>query len=196
MVEAQTKQSNSKADKADKTEIEQFRQDGRDKVDNIAAALVAGAHSLFITPIVVNRTIGSKINRLPLMSYVNGKNSRFFVPAAIAKHHKANMGQLARAIKMVQDKNLAYIDSSSIDVSDVKAVQDALEEALIKRGDGGVATASLDSAAKIYVRDLKCAKPIAGKGKSRKPVVVPDWLSRGIADAPDKDGDHAIAAED
>jgi hypothetical protein len=179
------------------TEIEvqddAFVKEHQDKVDALVKALVAGAHSLFITPVIVNKTIGSKINRLPLLSYVNHKDSRYFVLSALSKHYHCSMNQVAYAVQQIVSKHLAYVDSVGIDSDDVKAMGEAFEEALIKRGDNGVATASLDSSAKIYIRDLRCPKPIANKGKSRKPIVAPDWLTTGIADEPDKDNEHAQA---
>lgn len=181
--------------KEGKAEVEQFRADHKKRIDAVVKALVAGAHSLYVTPIIVNKQVGSKINRLPLLSYVNHENSRYFVLSALARHYKASMSEVGFAVQQIQSQHLAYVDTIGIDASDVKGLQDIFDEALLKRGDGGVATASLDSRGKVYIRDLKCPKPIVSKG-SRKPIVAPDWLTSGIADDPDRDTEHQLAPAD
>lgn len=152
-----------------------------EKVSLLVSALVAGAHSLYTTPIVVNKKVDSKISRLPLLSWVNTPTGRYFVIAELAMRYSCSMTDVAYAIKEVHDKHLAYVDSVGVDVTDLKGLQDILEIAFIRRtGDlhysgGGTATASLGSNAKLYIRDLKQPKPTA-KGQGGSPVIVPDWL--------------------
>jgi len=147
-----------------------------EKIEALSLALVAGAHSAFIRPVILQKIKTkygepAKISRLPLSSVVNGANSKHLVIAELCNHFSCNPTDIAYALKHVEDKGLACIDSVGISCQDLKAVQDHLEMVLLKRGAG--TNAAIDSSAKIYVRDIKCPKPTT---KSSKPVVTPDWL--------------------
>lgn len=160
-----------------KKELQSSQGDNRDKqINEIVQALVAGAHSLFIRPI---KRKNYSIVRLPLMSEVNGKASRYFVLAELARHYSVNMTVVAYAIQKIHSDKLAYVDTQGVDANDVKGLQDCLEEAFFKRGYNGQATATLDTDAKVYLRDLQCPKPKTKGG--HRPVVAPDWLIKGEA---------------
>ncbi len=143
------------------------------KVLAIVKALVAGAHSLFITPI----KRGNKLtNRLPLLSEVNSEaTGRYFVLAELSRHYKASMAEVVEAIKSIHGQMLAYVDTSCLQLDNTDQMIDILELALLRRGDGGFATQSIDSSAKLYIRDLKCKKP--STGKSKRAIVAPDWIT-------------------
>ncbi len=143
----------------------------------IIRALVAGCHSLYLSPIHVNKALGSKISRLPLCSWVNDKDFRYLVVAEITGHYKCSIGQVAQALHLIKDNRLAYVDSKNIDISDEQAVQAILEEVSVARGAGGSANAKLETTAKIYVRDLKCPKP-AKTNNQGKPTGTPTWLTQ------------------
>ena len=151
------------------------------KMQLIVKALIAGAHSLHMRPVIVNKALGSKISRLPLLSYVNGKEGRYFVLAELSRHYKVNMRVVLDAIRFIHENLLAYIDVKGIKLRDTEAMVDLLEMALIRRGDGGFSTAAMDdSTIKLYVRDLKCPKS-STKGSGGKPVITPAWLLGGEA---------------
>lgn len=171
---------------AEPVEVDGMPKDRQEVVAGISKALVDGAHSLYIRPIVVNPKLKSKISRLPLTTWLNAKQGRYFVPELLAQRFQCTMTDLAYALYHLHTEKLAYVDTVGVDVDDLKAVQDVLAEAFFKRGTSGASNAVLDTTAKIYVRDLKQPKP-TNKGKASKPVIVPAWLT-GDVEEPEEQG--------
>ena len=139
----------------------------------IVKALVAGAHALHITPIIVNKALGSKICRLPLHCWINSPKGRYFVPAVLMKQYGCTMADIAYAVHNINETRKAYIDSTIIDVADIAGLTEFMEKALFARKDNS--TASLNTDQKLYIRDLNCPKP-SSKGTAKSIAIAPDWL--------------------
>lgn len=140
-------------------------------------ALVDGARSLHMSPI----KHGDKATtRLPLVTWIEGKDEngtsgRFFIIALLSKHYGATMSDIAYALLAIQQGRLAYIDTMSVRVEDLKDVEELLENAMFVRGNTGQQAVALEHQGKIYVRDLNQAAMSKG-GKKTKAIVVPDFM--------------------
>lgn len=149
------------------------------KVEQIKAALVAGAHALYIKPIIVRKGArrdgtDSKINRLPLCSCIFLPNSKCLIIMELANRFQANIPLVARAVCELVTERKVYADCSNIDITDLRAVQDCLEEIHHKRGQV-VSNVAVNTKAIIHLRDLKAPRPVY-KGTANKPIGCPDWL--------------------
>ena len=144
--------------------------DNVQKIAAIKTALIAGAHSLFVTP--MNKRANSKgTNRIPLHSWLSGGGIRYLVILELMHRLQADVGLIARAVMELAKGDKVFIDAVSIDATDVGAVQEFLEDILMHRREAN--TSALDTNAKIYVRDLEAAKPA---GKTGSIIQAPDWL--------------------
>ena len=149
----------------------------RERIALIKKALVDGAKSLHITPI---KHGDKETTRLPLVTWIEGKTEdgikgRFFIIALLSKHYGARMSDIAKALIEIKEERLAYIDTLSIRIEDIKDVTELLETAMFVRGTTGKQAVALEHQGKIYVRDLNQAEMSKG-GKKGKPIVVPDFM--------------------
>lgn len=167
-------------------DVNNIKPDRQQKIDQIKKALVHGARALHMNPILMG---DKKTTRLPLVTWVgatgedkdgNEVSGRFFILGLLAKHYGATMADVAVALYQIKQERLAYVDTVSVRVQDLKDVMELLADAMFVRGNGKQAI-GLEHQGKMYVRDLNQADTSKGKKKG-KPFVVPNWMLASLTE--------------